>query len=45
MLEEIARFEPVMADSVRAAVDGVPKTDFLRLAEQPFTTVPKKWID
>ncbi len=46
MLEEVARFEPVMADSVRAAVDGATKdVDFLRLAEQPFTTAPKKSID
>jgi mannose-1-phosphate guanylyltransferase / mannose-6-phosphate isomerase len=46
MLDEIARFEPVMANSVRAAVDGATKDlDFLRLAEQPFTTAPKKSID
>jgi len=46
MLEEIARFEPAMARSVRAAVDGATTDlDFLRLAEQPFTTAPRKSID
>jgi mannose-1-phosphate guanylyltransferase / mannose-6-phosphate isomerase len=46
MLAEIERFEPVMAEAARAAVNGLTRDlDFLRLAAEPFARAPKKSID
>jgi mannose-1-phosphate guanylyltransferase / mannose-6-phosphate isomerase len=46
MLDEIARFEPAMAEAARAAVAGVTSDlDFTRLAAEPFARAPKKSID
>jgi mannose-1-phosphate guanylyltransferase/mannose-6-phosphate isomerase len=46
MLGEIERFEPAMAESVKAAVAGLTRDlDFLRLADGPFASAPKKSID
>jgi mannose-1-phosphate guanylyltransferase/mannose-6-phosphate isomerase len=46
MLDEIARFEPAMAQAARAAVTQLTKDlDFLRLAPEPFARAPKKSID
>jgi mannose-1-phosphate guanylyltransferase/mannose-6-phosphate isomerase len=46
MLGEIERFEPVMAEAARAAVNGLTRDlDFLRLAAEPFARAPKKSID
>jgi mannose-1-phosphate guanylyltransferase/mannose-6-phosphate isomerase len=46
MLDEIARFEPAMADAARAAVAGATgDLDFIRLAAEPFARAPKKSID
>ena len=46
MREEIARFEPTMAETTEAAVAGhIRDLDFLRLAVEPFTRAPKKSID
>jgi mannose-1-phosphate guanylyltransferase/mannose-6-phosphate isomerase len=46
MLEEIARFEPAMAEAALAAVGGHSRDlDFLRLAAEPFARAPKKSID
>jgi mannose-1-phosphate guanylyltransferase/mannose-6-phosphate isomerase len=46
MLAEIERFEPAMAEAVRAAVAGITRDlDFLRLAPEPFARAPKKSID
>src|SRR4029077_573052 len=46
MLDEIARFEPAMAEAARAAVDAMTRDlDFLRLAPEPFGRAPRKSID
>jgi mannose-1-phosphate guanylyltransferase/mannose-6-phosphate isomerase len=46
MLAEIERFEPAMAESAKAAVNGLARDlDFLRLAPEPFARAPKKSID
>ncbi|MBV8836127.1 MAG: mannose-1-phosphate guanylyltransferase/mannose-6-phosphate isomerase [Alphaproteobacteria bacterium] len=46
MLDEIARFEPIMAEAARGAVAQLTKDlDFLRLAAEPFARAPKKSID
>ena len=46
MLDEIARFEPAMAEAARGAVAQLTKDlDFLRLAAEPFARAPKKSID
>src|SRR5262249_61163724 len=46
MLGEIERFEPAMAEAVKAAVAGLTRDlDFLRLAAEPFARAPKKAID
>jgi len=46
MLDEIARFEPIMAEAARGAVAQLTKDlDFLRLAAEPFGRAPKKSID
>jgi mannose-1-phosphate guanylyltransferase/mannose-6-phosphate isomerase len=46
MLAEIERFEPAMADAVKAAVAGLTRDlDFLRLAAEPFARAPMKSID
>jgi mannose-1-phosphate guanylyltransferase/mannose-6-phosphate isomerase len=46
MLGEIERFEPIMATAAKAAVAQMTRDlDFLRLAEAPFATAPKKSID
>jgi mannose-1-phosphate guanylyltransferase/mannose-6-phosphate isomerase len=46
MLAEIERFEPVMAEAAKAAVNGLTRDlDFLRLAAEPFARAPKKSID
>jgi mannose-1-phosphate guanylyltransferase/mannose-6-phosphate isomerase len=46
MLDEIARFEPAMAEAAKAAVAGHTRDlDFLRLAAEPFARAPKKSID
>jgi mannose-1-phosphate guanylyltransferase/mannose-6-phosphate isomerase len=46
MLDEIARFEPAMAEAARAAVAQMTQDlDFLRLAAEPFGRAPKKSID
>jgi mannose-1-phosphate guanylyltransferase/mannose-6-phosphate isomerase len=46
MLEELARFEPEIASRVKDAVDQATRDlDFIRLAEGPFNTSPKKSID
>jgi mannose-1-phosphate guanylyltransferase/mannose-6-phosphate isomerase len=46
MLDEIARFEPEMAEAAKAAVGGLTRDlDFLRLAAEPFARAPKKSID
>jgi mannose-1-phosphate guanylyltransferase/mannose-6-phosphate isomerase len=46
MLDEIARFEPAMAEATRAAVDEMTHDlDFLRLAPEPFGRAPRKSID
>jgi len=46
MLEEIARFEPAMAEAARAAVAEMKEDlDFLRLAAEPFARAPRKSID
>jgi mannose-1-phosphate guanylyltransferase / mannose-6-phosphate isomerase len=46
MLEEVARFEPDIAEAAKQAVDGATKDlDFLRLSEVSFKRAPKKSID
>ena len=46
MLHEIERFDPVMAEAAKAAVEGLTRDlDFLRLAAEPFARSPKKSID
>jgi mannose-1-phosphate guanylyltransferase/mannose-6-phosphate isomerase len=46
MLAEIARYEPLMAESAKAAVlEHSRDLDFLRLAAEPFLRAPKKSID
>jgi mannose-1-phosphate guanylyltransferase/mannose-6-phosphate isomerase len=46
MLGEIERFEPAMAASAIAAVGELTRDlDFLRLADGPFASAPKKSID
>jgi mannose-1-phosphate guanylyltransferase/mannose-6-phosphate isomerase len=46
MLGEIERFEPAMAAATKAAVAQLTRDlDFLRLAETPFASAPKKSID
>ena len=46
MLEEIERFEPIMAEAVRGAVAGITRDlDFMRLAVEPFARAPRKSID
>jgi mannose-1-phosphate guanylyltransferase / mannose-6-phosphate isomerase len=46
MLDEIARFEPEIAEAARAAVAQLAEDlDFLRLAPEPFARAPKKSID
>jgi mannose-1-phosphate guanylyltransferase/mannose-6-phosphate isomerase len=46
MREEVARFEPTMANAAAAAIDAAVKDlDFLRLADQPFAAAPRKSID
>jgi mannose-1-phosphate guanylyltransferase/mannose-6-phosphate isomerase len=46
MLDEIARFEPAMAEAATAAVAQLTRDlDFLRLAPEPFARAPKKSID
>jgi mannose-1-phosphate guanylyltransferase/mannose-6-phosphate isomerase len=46
MLSEIGRFEPEIAQTARAAVEGATHDlDFLRLAEEPFSRAPRKSID
>jgi mannose-1-phosphate guanylyltransferase/mannose-6-phosphate isomerase len=46
MLNEIARFEPAMAEAARAAVAEMTQDlDFLRLAAEPFGRAPRKSID
>ena len=46
MLDEIARFEPEMAEAARAAVAEMGQDlDFLRLAPKPFGGAPRKSID
>lgn len=46
MLDEIARFEPAMAEAARAAVAEMTQDlDFLRLAGEPFGRAPRKSID
>jgi mannose-1-phosphate guanylyltransferase/mannose-6-phosphate isomerase len=46
MLDEIARFEPAMAEAARAAVADMQRDlDFVRLATEPFGRAPRKSID
>ena len=46
MLEEIARYEPDIADAAKLAVEGMARDlDFLRLPAEPFARAPKKSID
>ena len=46
MLGEIARFEPAMAEAVRAAITEMTQDlDFLRLASEAFGRAPRKSID
>lgn len=46
MLAELARFEPLIAEAARAAVDEMTRDlDFLRLAPEPFGRAPRKSID
>jgi len=46
MLDEIARFEPAIAEAARAAVAEMTRDlDFLRLAAEPFARAPRKSID
>jgi mannose-1-phosphate guanylyltransferase / mannose-6-phosphate isomerase len=46
MLEEIARFEPSIAEAARSAVDEMTEDlDFLRLAPEAFARAPRKSID
>ena len=46
MLEEVSRFEPEIARAAKLAVDGAAEDlDFLRLAEPPFKSSPRKFID
>ena len=46
MLDEITRFEPVMAEAARAAVAEMAQDlNFLRLAPEPFGRAPRKSID
>lgn len=46
MLGEIERFEPAMAAGAKSAVAQMTRDlDFLRLAETPFASAPKKSID
>src|SRR5256885_4931058 len=46
MLDEITRFEPVMAEAARAAVAEMAQDlNFLRLAAEPFGRAPRKSID
>ena len=46
MLDEIAQFEPAMAEAARAAVDEMTQDlDFLRLAPEAFGRAPRKSID
>lgn len=46
MLEEIAHFEPAMAEAAEAAIDGARRDlDFLVLDKEAFERAPKKSID
>jgi mannose-1-phosphate guanylyltransferase/mannose-6-phosphate isomerase len=46
MLDEITKFEPVIAEAARAAVAELTQDlDFQRLAPEPFARAPKKSID
>jgi mannose-1-phosphate guanylyltransferase / mannose-6-phosphate isomerase len=46
MLEEIDRFEPVLAKTAKAAVEGAERDlDFIRLPETAFGQAPRKSID
>jgi mannose-1-phosphate guanylyltransferase/mannose-6-phosphate isomerase len=46
MLGEVERFEPAMAEAVKAAVGGLTRDlDFQRLAAEPFARAPMKSID
>ena len=46
MLDEIARFEPAMAEAARASVAEMQRDlDFLRLPAEQFSRAPKKSID
>jgi mannose-1-phosphate guanylyltransferase/mannose-6-phosphate isomerase len=46
MLGEVERFEPAMAEAVKAAVVGLTRDlDFQRLAAEPFARAPMKSID
>jgi mannose-1-phosphate guanylyltransferase / mannose-6-phosphate isomerase len=46
MLDELARFEPEIAQAAGAAVDGLTRDlDFLRLPADAFAKAPKKSID
>src|SRR5437763_3760830 len=46
MLDEIARFEPAMAEAARGAVNDMKRDlDFMRLAPEPFGRAPRKSID
>src|SRR5262249_50013355 len=43
---EVERFEPAMAEAVKAAVSGLTRDlDFQRLAAEPFARAPMKSID
>jgi mannose-1-phosphate guanylyltransferase/mannose-6-phosphate isomerase len=46
MLNELAHFEPEIAEAAQAAVDGITSDlDFLRLPTEAFAQAPKKSID
>ena len=46
MMDEIARFEPAMAEAAQGAVAAMTRDlDFMRLAAEPFGRAPKKSID
>jgi len=46
MMDEIARFEPAMAEAAQGAVAAMTRDlDFMRLAAEPFARAPKKSID
>jgi mannose-1-phosphate guanylyltransferase/mannose-6-phosphate isomerase len=46
MLEEIARFEPLIARAAKASIArSTTDLDFIRLAAEPFASAPKKSID